>query len=226
MNQETCFPGTQCQNGDQCPSSGVCLPATCTYVEPPGIPTLCPNGLPCGQNNICPTKAYCTIRDPADFVNQTPLLGTAMFVPPFYMKSYVNPADGTVVPPLGDPVNGDVCSDYCESQRNIVLCCRKPNSTALNQESCPTMTVDECDTQGVSRPLDKVIPSNLCSIMENTIAADGYGTCEIVDTFVVPNAGNVVNVNVGNVGGGGNVNVGNVGGGANGGQLEGNQAAP
>lgn len=92
--------------------------------------------------------ASCDERIP-DEPTQSPLLGTVMFVPPFYDErsgvTYDQSEGRTMQCGYDDKNDAD---GYCEMQRDVGVCCRA--------DDCITMSVNECDPQGIILPFNDV----------------------------------------------------------------------
>jgi len=91
-----------------------------------------------------------------------------MFVPPFYSVDPLDANGEYTVYAIGE-ADGEKCEPYCESQRNMGVCCRRPG------DGCVTMSVNECDRQGMLLPFTDMSDdghSTMCSLWEDA------GACE------------------------------------------------
>ncbi|NOS67654.1 MAG: DUF11 domain-containing protein [Candidatus Peribacteraceae bacterium] len=119
-----------------------------------------------GTTSLQETSANsCWIRDKNSGV-QSALWGTVMFNPPFYSE---NPYDSEGAYPVGyvvgDPLTGERCESLIGPQRNLVACCRPRREQ--NQESCPMITLAQCDGQGIGLSADQ-FHSDSCKTLEST----------------------------------------------------------
>ncbi|OGJ71245.1 hypothetical protein A3H22_04310 [Candidatus Peribacteria bacterium RIFCSPLOWO2_12_FULL_55_15] len=119
------------------------------------------NDLWCDRRLSPDQVTACRVRDPSG-EGQNPFVGTVMFVPPFFSANPTD-SDGVSNFPIGED-SGMECEPYCESQRNMGVCCRRP------RDGCVTMSVDECNPQGILLPFTDVSDewhSTMCSSWED-----------------------------------------------------------
>ena len=125
------------------------------------------NDLWCDRRLSPEQVTACRVRDPSGG-GQDPLVGTVMFVPPFYSVSPLDANGDYTVDAIGEGSDME-CESACDRQQNMGVCCRRPG------DGCVTMSVNECNPQGMLLPFTDMSDewhSTMCSFWEDAGACD------------------------------------------------------